>query len=128
MNEKWFPRVDFSLPITEIKIEVSRYLTYGQTKDLQKMLLETDVKLSTNEEKMKENIESSGSKAIRFLEISNKLFEFLFVSASSNGEKIEVENASDFLDKLPAPDAMVVRDKCTDIMNTSSLTDNSKKK
>ena len=126
MNKQWFPSVKITLPVSGLVIEFSEYLTTGQSRELQRLLLRTDIPLS----KIKE-AEISGSKAEGFLDMQDKALEFLFRSAKKNENEtivpVEVSNILEFTNSLPMEDGNVIYEKVGDIMSGSRLDKDAKK-
>lgn len=126
MNNQWFPSVEVTLPITKLVIEFSEYLTTGQSRELQRLLLRTDIPLD------KMGLKGvSGSKAEGFIDMQDRAFEFLFKKAYEikDGVKVEIEteNQIEFVSSLPMEDGNLLYSKVSDLMNGSRLDKDAKK-
>ena len=125
-NPRWFPSVKITLPITGIVVEFSEYLTTGESRQLQRLLLRTDIPLS----QIKTDA-ISGSKAEGFIDMQDRALEYLFRSANKMegeiGQPIDIPNTLEFVSSLPMEDGNAIYEKVGDIMGGSRLDKDAKK-
>lgn len=114
------PTIELKLPKTGCIAVLRQYLTIGQSRDLQRILLsEGSFNTETNK------FENFSTKT--FLIMQDKAAEFLIKEYKD--EKGEVKTFSqEWLSSLPVDDGSLVYEKINELTNASTLTKEAKKK
>lgn len=113
------PSLTIALPETGQTVVLNKYLTTGQSRELQRILLEEG----------KVNVETGSIENISpatFMKMQDKAAEFL-IRGTSEGEDIK-PFSKDWLDSLPVADGNLLYEKINELTNASNLNPEVKKK
>jgi len=112
-------KIEVKLPVTGQVAVISSYLTTGQSRELQKILL-SDGNVDATSGKI-DNINPT-----TYLVMQDKACEMLIIEYTDASGSRHVFNP-EWLYNLPVKDGDVIYSKINDITSNSSLTDNEKK-
>lgn len=114
------PTIELKLPKTGCTVVLKQYLTIGQSRELQKILLsEGSFNTETNK------FENFSTKT--FLIMQDKAAEYLIVGYKDKAQEVKPFSV-DWLSSLPVDDGNLIYEKINELMNTSTLTKEAKKK
>jgi len=114
------PTIELKLPKTGYAIVIRQYLTIGQSRDLQKILLaEGSFNTETNK------FENFSTKT--FLTMQDKAAEYL-VKEYKDEKGIIQPFSQEWLSNLPVDDGSLIYEKINELTNASTLTKEAKKK
>lgn len=121
MNEQGIiPLLDIKLPITGVTVKLNQWLTTGQSRELQKILLEGG-QFNPQTQQL-ENLNSA-----TFLQMQDRAAEFL-LRGYIDGNGTEQPANLEWLGNLPQDDGSLVYDKISELINRSGLNEEAKKK
>ena len=118
----WRSILTINLPITKCVVKIYDSLSIGESRQLQKLLMRASISLTGTEE-------VNSTHAIKFLDMQDEAFGFLFVEAFNEDKtKItDIDNPLKFLNDLPNDDGELIYHKISDVINHSNKIKEEKK-
>lgn len=119
------PTINIELSQTKLIVELYEFLTTGETRKIQKILLDSNVDLNNQDKTV------DSKKARVFLDMQDQAVTFLVKSVKKQTdqsvESLQVGDLFEWVSNLPNEDGKQIYDKVTDIINVSMLSDDAKK-
>lgn len=114
--------IEIKLPETGFVVSVSTFLTTGQSRELQGLMLQGS--------KIKPGSTEIGDvPADIFLKMQDKGAELIIKKiVSKEGAELATDNVLEWLYELPISDGNLIYDKVNEVMQSSTLTEEQKKK
>lgn len=115
------PNIELKLPVSGTTVLFRPFLTTGQSRELQKILLKNGT-FNTEAGKL-DNVTAD-----TFMEMQDKAAEYLIVGIKNNPSGNIISFTKEMLDELPVADGNMVYDKVNKLTQSSNLSPDDQKK